>query len=84
MRDYIIRRLLILVPVMIGVSLLTFSLFNVIPGDACVLEARVRLDATKRWRTAGSSMGLTNRSSRFRSTRTSRLSTSATVNTAIG
>jgi peptide/nickel transport system permease protein len=38
MRDYIIRRLLILVPVMIGVSLLTFSLFNVIPGDACVLR----------------------------------------------
>ncbi len=38
MRDYIIRRLLILIPVMIGVSLLTFSLFNVIPGDACVLR----------------------------------------------
>lgn len=38
MRDYIIRRLLILIPVMIGVSLLTFALFNVIPGDACVLR----------------------------------------------
>src|SRR5437867_4263342 len=38
MRDYIVRRLLILVPVMIGVSLLTFSLFNIIPGDACVLR----------------------------------------------
>jgi peptide/nickel transport system permease protein len=38
MRDYIIRRLLILVPVMIGVSLLTFALFNIIPGDACVLR----------------------------------------------
>jgi peptide/nickel transport system permease protein len=38
LRDYIIRRLLILIPVMIGVSLLTFSLFNVIPGDACVLR----------------------------------------------
>ena len=38
MRDYIIRRLLILIPVMIGVSLLTFSLFNIIPGDACVLR----------------------------------------------
>jgi peptide/nickel transport system permease protein len=37
-RDYIIRRLLILIPVMIGVSLLTFALFNVIPGDACVLR----------------------------------------------
>ena len=38
MRDYIIRRLLVLIPIMIGVSLLTFSLFNVIPGDACVLR----------------------------------------------
>ncbi len=38
MRDYIIRRLLILIPVMIGVSLLTFALFNIIPGDACVLR----------------------------------------------
>jgi len=38
MRDYIVRRLLILIPVMIGVRLLTFSLFNVIPGDACVLR----------------------------------------------
>lgn len=27
-----------MVPVMIGVSLLTFSLFNIIPGDACVLR----------------------------------------------
>jgi peptide/nickel transport system permease protein len=38
MRDFIIRRLLILIPVMVGVSLLTFALFNVIPGDACVLR----------------------------------------------
>jgi len=38
LRNYIIRRLLILVPVMVGVSFLTFSLFNVIPGDACVLR----------------------------------------------
>jgi peptide/nickel transport system permease protein len=38
LRDYIIRRLLILIPVMLGVSLLTFALFNVIPGDACVLR----------------------------------------------
>jgi peptide/nickel transport system permease protein len=38
MRDYIVRRLLIVIPVMIGVSFLTFSAFNVIPGDACVLR----------------------------------------------
>jgi len=38
MREYIVRRLLFLIPIMIGVSLLTFSLFNVIPGDACVLR----------------------------------------------
>jgi peptide/nickel transport system permease protein len=38
MRDYIIRRVLILIPVMIGVSLLTFAMFNIIPGDACVLR----------------------------------------------
>jgi peptide/nickel transport system permease protein len=37
MRDYIIRRLLLLVPIMLGVSFLTFATFRVIPGDAAVL-----------------------------------------------
>jgi peptide/nickel transport system permease protein len=37
MRDYIIRRLLLLVPIMLGVSFLTFALFRIIPGDAAVL-----------------------------------------------
>ena len=38
MRDYIIRRLLLVIPIMLGVSFLTFSIFRVIPGDPCVLE----------------------------------------------
>ena len=38
MRDYVIRRLLILPLIMIGVSFLTFAVFRFIPGNACVLE----------------------------------------------
>ena len=37
MRNYIIRRLLLLVPIMLGVSFLTFAMFRIIPGDAAVL-----------------------------------------------
>jgi len=37
MREYIIRRLLLLVPIMIGVSFLTFATFRIIPGDAAIL-----------------------------------------------
>jgi peptide/nickel transport system permease protein len=37
MRDYIIRRVLLLVPIMLGVSFLTFALFTIIPGDAAIL-----------------------------------------------
>lgn len=37
MREYIVRRLLLLVPIMIGVSFLTFATFRIIPGDAAVL-----------------------------------------------
>jgi peptide/nickel transport system permease protein len=37
MRDYILRRLLLLIPIMIGVSFLTFATFRVIPGDAAIL-----------------------------------------------
>ncbi len=37
MRDYILRRLLLIVPIMLGVSFLTFLIFRVIPGDAAVL-----------------------------------------------
>ncbi len=33
MREYIVRRLLLIVPIIIGVSLLTFLAFRVIPGD---------------------------------------------------
>src|SRR3990170_1359993 len=36
MRDYVLRRLLILVPIMLGVSFLTFLMFRVIPGDPAV------------------------------------------------
>ena len=38
MRDYIIRRLLMLPLIMIGVSFLTFAVFRFIPGNACVLD----------------------------------------------
>ena len=37
MREYIIRRLLLIVPIMFGVSLLTFFSFRVIPGDAATI-----------------------------------------------
>jgi peptide/nickel transport system permease protein len=38
LRNYIIRRLLLVVPIMIGVSLLTFAAFSIIPGDAVILR----------------------------------------------
>src|SRR5919108_3387336 len=38
MRDYIIRRLLFLIPIMVGVSFLTFALFRIIPGDAVIIR----------------------------------------------
>jgi peptide/nickel transport system permease protein len=38
MREYVIRRLLLVIPIMIGVSFLTFSVFRIIPGDPCVIE----------------------------------------------
>jgi peptide/nickel transport system permease protein len=34
MRDYILRRLLLLIPLMFAVSFLTFAMFRLIPGDA--------------------------------------------------
>jgi peptide/nickel transport system permease protein len=37
MREYIIRRLLLIVPIMVGVSFLTYATFSIIPGDAAVL-----------------------------------------------
>ena len=37
MRNFIIRRLFLLVPIMLGVSFLTFAAFRLIPGDAAVL-----------------------------------------------
>jgi peptide/nickel transport system permease protein len=38
MRNYIIRRLLLLVPIMLGVSFLTFAMFRIIPGDATIMR----------------------------------------------
>ena len=38
MRDYIIRRLLLLPVILLGVTFLTFAIFRFIPGDACVLR----------------------------------------------
>jgi peptide/nickel transport system permease protein len=37
MRDYILRRLLLLVPIMFGVTFLTFLAYRIIPGDAAEL-----------------------------------------------
>lgn len=37
MREYIIRRLLLVIPIMIGVSFLTYATFSIIPGDAAIL-----------------------------------------------
>ncbi len=37
MRDYIIRRLLLVPPIMLGVSFATFAIFRIIPGDAAVM-----------------------------------------------
>lgn len=37
MREYILRRLLLIIPIMIGVSFLTYATFSIIPGDAAVL-----------------------------------------------
>ncbi len=37
MRDYIIRRLLLIIPIMLGVSFLTYAIFRIIPGDAAVM-----------------------------------------------
>ena len=41
MRNYILRRLLILNPIMLGVSFLTFAMFRMIPGDAAVLRCQL-------------------------------------------
>ena len=37
MREFIVRRLLLLVPIIVGVSFITFLIFRIIPGDAAVL-----------------------------------------------
>src|SRR2546430_17663217 len=36
MRDYIIRRLMLLPLIIFGVTILTFAIFRFIPGDVCV------------------------------------------------
>lgn len=36
MREYIVRRLLLIAPIIVGISLLTFLTFRVIPGDAAI------------------------------------------------
>src|SRR3972149_11335919 len=41
MRNYILRRLLILIPIMLGVSFITFAMFRLIPGDAAVLRCQL-------------------------------------------
>ena len=34
LHEFVVRRVILLVPVMIGVSLLTFALMSLVPGDA--------------------------------------------------
>jgi peptide/nickel transport system permease protein len=41
MRDYIIRRLLLLPVIMIGVTLMTFLAYRIIPGDAAILKCQI-------------------------------------------
>jgi len=61
MRDFILRRLLLLIPLMFGVSFLTFALFRLIPGDApvficgitaspeCIEQVRYDLGLDRPW-----------------------------------
>ena len=61
MRDFILRRLLLLVPLMLGVSFLTFAMFRLIPGDAshlicgitaspeCIEQVRHELRLDRPW-----------------------------------
>jgi peptide/nickel transport system permease protein len=42
MREYVVRRLLLIVPIIIGVSLLTFLTFRVIPGDVTVFICQLQ------------------------------------------
>jgi peptide/nickel transport system permease protein len=44
MRNYVIRRLLLVVPIAIGVSLITFATFSIIPGDAIALRCGFACD----------------------------------------
>jgi peptide/nickel transport system permease protein len=41
MRDYIVRRLFLLIPIMFGVALLTFLAYRIIPGDAAILKCQI-------------------------------------------
>ena len=42
MRDFIIRRLLLLVPIIVGVSFITFLVFRIIPGDAAIFVCQLQ------------------------------------------
>lgn len=42
MRDFIIRRMLLLIPIIIGVSFITFLIFRIIPGDAAVFVCQLQ------------------------------------------
>jgi peptide/nickel transport system permease protein len=44
MGTYIVRRLLMLIPTIIGVSFITFSLMHIVPGDPAELILREQLD----------------------------------------
>lgn len=42
MRDYIIRRLLLIAPIIVGITFLTFLTFRVIPGDAAIFICQLQ------------------------------------------
>ncbi|TMF08679.1 MAG: ABC transporter permease [Chloroflexi bacterium] len=41
MRDYILRRLILLIPIMFGVTFMTFLAYRIIPGDAAILKCQI-------------------------------------------
>ena len=41
MLQYVLRRLLLLIPILLGVSLVVFTLIRLIPGDATLLAIGV-------------------------------------------
>ena len=39
LHEFVVRRLLLLIPVMIGVAIFTFAIAHIIPGDPAAIQA---------------------------------------------